>query len=176
MRRALALLVVVASSSASALAYPSVEGQTTSTLLRLDGIGPLRLGMTRQAALSSGWLAHRAPGCELAGTPRPITYRLTGAKAPLGIAGTAEFDHNRLQTLSFTRGVRTAQGVEVGHTTAKQMVARYRTAGFGASARFDTTFQATFVTIRRNGKQVIGGLAERGPLSILGIPYVPVCE
>jgi hypothetical protein len=176
MRHPLTILAVVLTMSSASLAHTAASGNLTSTLLRLDGIGPLHLGMTRQAALATGWLAQRAPGCELAGTPRPITYRLTGAKAPAGITGTVEFDHGRLRTLAFTGGVRTASGVVVGRTTAKQMVARYRASGLGASARYDSAFQATFVTVRRNGRQVIGGLAEKGSLTILGIPYVPVCE
>ena len=147
-----------------------------TTVLRLDGIGPLHLGMTRSAALGTGWLADRSTGCELAGPPLPITYRFTGAKAPAGIAGIAEFHGNRLRGLSFTRGVRTSFGVTVRRTRTSRMVARYRQVGFKASARFDETFQGTFVTVRRNGDEVLGGFGEHGIVTILAIPAVPVCE
>jgi hypothetical protein len=145
-------------------------------VLRLDGIGPLHLGMTRTAAVATGWLAQRSTGCELGGRPFPVTYRFTGRKAPRGIAGVADFRHDRLADLSFTRGVRTSTGVTVGRTTTTRMVARYRQAGFGASARFESVFQGTFVTIKRHGAQVVGGFAEHGVVTIVAIPAITVCE
>jgi hypothetical protein len=147
MRRLGAVSLVVAASLAAA---PSAGA---ATVLHLDGVGPLRLGMTRTAALATGWLANRAPGCELA-SPRPITYRLTGRRAPSGIRGVAQFDGGRLTNLSFTRGVRTVAGVTVGRTTTARMVARYRALGFRATARFVPTFAGTFVTVRRRGDDV----------------------
>jgi hypothetical protein len=147
-----------------------------TTVLRLDGIGPLHLGMSRAAALKTGWLADRGSGCELGGPPLPVTYRFTGPKSPAGIAGTAEFHGKRLRVLSFTRGVRTSFGVTVRRTRTARMAARYRQAGFKASARFIDTFQGTFVTITRNGDQVLGGFGEHGIITMLAIPAVPVCE
>jgi hypothetical protein len=78
--------------------------------------------------------------------------------------------------MSFTRGVRTSTGVVVGRTTAAQMVSRYRSEGLSATARFDSTFGGTFVTVKRRGRQVIAGFATRGPIVQLAIPSVPVCE
>jgi len=170
-------LIVTAALVLAAAASGSVAlGSSSAQLLRLDGIGPLHLGMTRRAALATGWLAGRSPGCELAGTPRPVTYRLTGPAAPTGLTGTAEFANEKLRNLAFTRGVRTATGIEVGRTTAPQMVRRYRAAGFTATARYDATFQGTFVGVVRAGKPLIGGFAEHGTLEILAIPAVTVCE
>jgi hypothetical protein len=163
--------------SIAALAgLPHPAKAATTPVLRLDGIGPLHLGMTRTAALGTDWLAARATGCELAGPPLPITYRFTGTKAPRGIAGVAEFNHNRPQALSFTHGVRTSTGVTVGRTTIKRMVARYRQAGFGASAQFVETFQGTFVTVSKGGRDVLGGFGEHGIVTSVGIPAIPVCE
>ena len=163
----LALVTVVAAPVASAGA---------TTVLHLDGIGPLRLGMSRTAAVATGWLANRAPGCELA-SPRPVTYRFTGRRAPAGLRGTAQFEGGRLTSLSFTRGVRTAAGVRVRRTTTARMVARYRAAGFLASARFDRTFQGTFVRVRRrNGRQVLGAFAPGRTITSIAIPAVPACE
>jgi hypothetical protein len=153
----------------------TAAGGPATTVLRLNGIGPLHLGMTRTAALGTGWLAGRRSGCPLAGTP-PITYRFTGPKAPNAIGGSAEFERGRLTTLSFTRGVRTSTGVTVGRTTTARMVARYRAAGFAASARFDGTFQGTFVRVRRHGRDVVGGFGEGRVVSIIAIPAVGVCE
>jgi hypothetical protein len=169
-------LLVVAAMTGSALAvHPPVASPASTTVLRLDGIGPLHLGMTRTAALATGWLASRSPGCPLGGTP-PITYRLTGAKAPRAIKGSVEFADNRLSTMSFTAGVRTSTGVTVGRTTAARMVARYRAAGFTASASFVSTFQGTFVRVRRHGRDVVGGFGAGSVVTLVAIPAVPVCE
>jgi hypothetical protein len=175
MRRLSSLLVLAATAGAALGVQAIAEGVPSTTVVRLDGIGPLHLGMTRSAALATGWLAERRPGCPLGGTP-PITYRFTGPKAPRAIKGSAEFEHNRLTTLSFTRGVRTSTGVTVARTTAARMVARYRAAGFTASARFESIFQGTFVRVRRHGHDVVGGFAESSVLTIIAIPAVPVCE
>jgi hypothetical protein len=141
-----------------AAALSSASGATAATTrLHLDGIGPLKLGMTRTAALATGWLANRRPGCELA-SPRPIDYRFSGPNAP--------------------RGLRTATGVTVGRTTTARMVARYRSAGFAASAQFVSTFGGTFVRVRRRsgGADVIGGFARRRTVTTLAVPVVAVCE
>jgi hypothetical protein len=115
MRRLSQALGLAALVGAALWAPATAAGGPATTVLRLDGIGPLRLGMTRTAALATGWLAGRSPGCPLGGAP-PITYRFTGANAPKGIKGSAEFADGRLTTLSFTRGVRTSTGVTVGRT------------------------------------------------------------
>ena len=169
--------LIVAAITGSALTAPpaTAAGGPATTVLRLNGIGPLHLGMTRTDALATGWLAGRRSGCPLGGTP-PITYRVTGAKAPRAIKGSVEFVADRLSTMSFTAGVRTSTGVTVGRTTTTRMVARYRAAGFTASARYSSTFQGTFVRVRRHGHDVVGGLGEGRVVSIVAIPAVPVCE
>jgi hypothetical protein len=168
---------VVALLACLALAGVATDA-AAATLLRLNGIGPLHLGMTRADALATGWLAHRTTGCPLGGPPLPIVYRLSGPSAPSGVRGTAEFDRGRLRTLSFTRGVRTAVGVVVGRTTTSDMVARYRAAGFRARATFEEVFAGTFVTVKRPGSTrfVISGFADADVVTTLGIPAVPVCE
>jgi hypothetical protein len=130
--------------------------------------------MTRAAAVKTGWLADRAPGCELA-SPRPITYLFTGPKAPGGLRGSAQFDSGRLSVISFSRGVRTRVGVRIGAPTAR-MVSKYRNAGFGASSMFSPTFAGTFVTVKRGGRQVLGAFARGGHVKSLAVPAVPVCE
>jgi hypothetical protein len=159
---------------AALFAAPTAAGATT--VLRLHGIGPLTLGMTRTDAVKTGWLANRGKGCPLGGTPVPITYRFTGSQAPSGIAGTAEFRGGRLRGLSFTHGVRAAAGVTVGKTRIVRMWERYRALGFSATGRYDNTFQGTFVTVKRHGRTVIGGFARGNTVSIIGIPDAPVCE
>jgi hypothetical protein len=169
------LLVAAAIAGSALAAHPPAASPASTTVLRLDGIGPLRLGMTRTAALATGWLAGRGSGCPLGGTP-PITYRFTGARAPRAIRGSVEFVDNRLSTMSFTAGVRTSTGVTVRRTTTGRMVARYRAAGFTASARRDSTFQGTFVRVRRHGRDVVGGFGAGRVVTIVAIPAVAVCE
>ena len=85
-------------------------GEVVVDVVQLDGIGPLKLGMRVTAARQTGWLSERRTGCPLGGPPLPVTYRLSGRRAPAGVRGVAEFDRGRLTGLSFTRGVRTTAG------------------------------------------------------------------
>jgi hypothetical protein len=171
LRRVLVTILAVAAAGPVAPA-----GAAPTTLLRLDGIGPLELGMTRTAALATGWLADGASGCPLGGPPLPITYRVAGEDAPSGLRGSVEFRRGRLRAMAFTRGVRTATGVRVGRTTTARMVARYRAAGYAASARYDATFQGTFVIVRRRARQLLGGFARGRVVTTLAIPRVQTCE
>jgi len=175
MRALLLVAVAVVLLGSPAAAAPAAP---PSRVLRLDGIGPLTLGMTRPTATATGWLAHRSGGCELGGPPLPVDYRLDGAHAPSGLRGAAEFQDGRLRSIVVSRGVRTAAGVRPGHTTVARMVARYRALGFHATARHDATFEGTFVTVRRRagGRQVLGAFASGSVVDTIGIPFVPVCE
>ncbi|MFL5846653.1 MAG: hypothetical protein ACJ762_18375 [Solirubrobacteraceae bacterium] len=147
-----------------------------ATMLRLNGIGPVKLGMARLAALDTGWLSNRHNGCTLGGKPYPIDYDLKGSSAPSGIEGSVEFAGGVATNMSFRSGVRTATGVVPGKTTLAGMVKRYRDAGAKASARYDQTFGGTFVTVKLNGTQVIGGFGNKKIVDVLGIPFVPTCE
>jgi hypothetical protein len=149
---------------------------SASTLLRLDGIGPLKLGMTRTAAVGTGWLAHRGRGCELGGPPIPITYRLAGRRAPSGLAGSVQFDRGRLRNVTVTAGARTAVGVRVGRTTAVGMGRLYHRAGFAAHVHADSVFQTTFVDVTRAGRFAIQGATTGPKVTVLGVPTLELCE
>ena len=168
-RRATGLVIVLV-----CVLGPASSAGAATTLLRLNGIGPLKLGMTRAAAVKTGWLADRAPGCELA-SPRPVTYLFTGPKAPGALRGSADFVRGRLRVISVSRGVRTRVGVRIGAPTAR-MVSKYRQAGFAASSMFSPTIGGTFVTVKRRGDQVLGAFAMGGHVKNLAIPAVPVCD
>lgn len=164
--------------TAVAVVLAAATPASGATLLRLDGIGPLELGMSRTAALDTGWLANRHSGCPLGGRPYPVVYDLTGRAAPGTIEqGTAVFVAGKLTNIAVTGGVRTATGVVPGATSWPAMVRRYRRAGFRVAARYEPTFGGTFVRVKRGGRVVLGGFAEKGkPVGVLGLPFVPVCE
>jgi hypothetical protein len=167
-RSLIAPMVVTALAASPALA-------AATTVLRQDGIGPLKLGMSTAAALKTGWLAHRGKGCELDAS-RPIFYTFTGRHAPAGLRGSANFRHGKLDNIAVSHGARTGVGVTVGVTSARRMTQRYRALGFTATMRFESVFQATFVTVTRHHKPVIGGLAEGSTITQLAIPSIQVCE
>jgi hypothetical protein len=158
---------------AALLALPGIAA--ASQLLRLNGIGPLKLGMKRADALSTGWLAHKTKGCELS-TPRPIAYSLTGPSAPAGVKGTIEFQSGKLIAMSFTKGVHTAAGVNVGQTTSAQMIGDYTGGGFSASAAVSTMFGGTFTTVKHSGHVVLQGFGPKKIVTQLAIPAVQVCD
>lgn len=155
----------------------SVPALAEPALLRLDGVGPLKLGMTRTAALDTSWLAHRGRGCRF-GAPVPITYRVDGPQAPARVRGRVEFVRGRLVRMDFFRGVRTALGVAVGRTSVAEMFRRYRGLGFSVSSVFAPRFKETFVSVRRKGtgEDVIGGYASEKVVELLSIPRVSRCD
>lgn len=164
-------LLVVALAACAAVPAPAFA----ATLLRLDGIGPLKLGMSRVDAVRTGWLSDRAPGCPM-DLPVPTTYRLEGAAAPRALAGMVQFQHGKLNNITVTRAARTAVGVTVGRTSPSGMVRLYRRAGFTATAHYESVFQATFVDVERRGRAVIGGFATGRAIRSLSIPRVLACE
>jgi hypothetical protein len=151
------------------------DGRGPSPVLRLDGIGPLRLGMGRAEAVATGWLSDPGPGCELAG-PALVVYRLKGPKAPAGIVGTVEFDKGTLRVFAFSAGVRTTFGVVLPGGTVGDLLKRARAAGLSATSVYDPTFAGRFVTVNQKGKQVLGAFATKSAIDTLAVPYVPVCE
>ena len=165
--------VLLALPLAALLAAPA---HGAAPVLRLDGIGPLSLGMGQSAALATDWLSNRQRGCPLGGKPYPVGYSLDGRKAPKAIKARVEFNNSKLTTVTATGGVRTALGVVPGRTTWAGMASRYRNAGFKVSTRYDSTFQGTFVHVRRNGQNVMTGFAETKVVAIIGVPYIPLCE
>jgi hypothetical protein len=154
----------------------SAESRPSSPVLRLDGIGPLRLGMGRAEAVATGWLSDPGPGCELGGPPLPVVYKLKGPKAPAGIVGTAQFERGTLRVMAFSAGVRTTFGVALLGGTVNDLVKRSRAAGLSASSVNDETFAGRFVTVNQKGKQVLGAFATKSAIDTIAVPYVPVCE
>ncbi|WP_026910652.1 hypothetical protein [Patulibacter minatonensis] len=177
-------LVATASTAAIAVAGWAVVSPAgpagaaaTPTTLGTTAVGPLKLGMSRSAAVKTGWLSNRGTGCPLGGKPYPITYALKGSKAPSGLRGTVEFVGGKLNVMTFTKGVRTTTGVTVG-TTTSAMVAKSKAAGFKAKLEPSETFGGTFVHVTKGGDDVLAGFAEGSGKRVgqLGIPTIPVCD
>jgi hypothetical protein len=154
----------------------SGTASAATTVLRLDGVGPLKLGMKRSEALATGWLSARGTGCELGGPPLPITYRLGGPGAPSGLRGVAEFRRHRLRNLSFTRGVRTARGVSVGRTTHRRMVARYRKRWLQRVGRVRRCLSRNVRDRPARRARRARRFANGRVVSALAVPSVPACE
>jgi hypothetical protein len=149
-----------------------------TTVLRLNGIGPLKLGMSQRAALSTGWLAHRSRGCPLGGpVALPVVYQFRGPRAPTGLTGSAQFDQGKLSIVTVGRGARTQQGVTIGSSAARA-VKRYRAAGFSAKTQFSPDVAATFLTVTRHSKTVpvLMGIVTRGRVTSLSVPFVAACD
>jgi hypothetical protein len=171
-------LILTLSATVATLAPAVPAGGVTAraTVLRLDGIGPLKLGMTRTAAVATGWLAHGGSGCPLGGKPYPVTFKLDGPHAPRRLRGSVEFVGGKLHDISITAGARTATGVVPGTTTVARMLSAYRRAGYSASSRYDSTFSGTFVTVTRRGRTVLEGFASGRVVGTLAIPALATCE
>lgn len=86
----------------------AAAGATTTTAvvptLGLDGIGALRLGMSRAAAEETKMLGPVGPGCELSGT--------TGADLLPPLEGSVDFGPDgKLESINLRAGATTAEGV-----------------------------------------------------------------
>lgn len=179
-----ARLVAAASAAGVALltgaAACTAGGATPGATIRTDGVGPLKLGMTRAAAVRTGWLSDRTTGCELAGKPYPLVYRLDGRGAPKAVEGTATFANGRLTLFTFTAGVRTANGTTPGVTDLAQAKARYSRAPYSAQTTTSQLDGTRFLRVRKRGRDAFEMFTKtadgRGPISLIGLPYVPICD
>ena len=59
--------------------------------------------------------------------------------------------------------------------TVNDLVKRARAAGLSATATYDQTFAGRFVTVNRDGEQVLGAFATKSAIETIAVPYVPVC-
>ena len=145
-----------------------------TTVLRLDGIGPLHLGMTRTAALGTGWLAGRSCGVP-SGRHAPDHLPLHRPEGPEGDQGLGRVRERPSDHMSFTRGVRTSTGVTVGRTTTARMVARYRAAGL--PPRPGSTAPSRGPSCACAGTDATWSVASKGPRRLdRDIPAIAVWE
>jgi hypothetical protein len=72
-------------------------------VLRTDGLGPLRLGMTAADAEKTGLIGSVGPGCELGGTE--------AAKLQAPLVGTVNFSEGKLESIDLRAGASTEEDV-----------------------------------------------------------------
>lgn len=182
MTRVLSAVPLIAAVAAGGLVAGagSAGGAASPATVRVDGVGPLKLGMTRAAAVRTGWLSDRTTGCELAGKPYPLVYRLDGKGAPAAVDGTATFANGRLTLFTFTAGVRLANGTTPGVTTLQQAKARFSAAPYSAQITTSQLDGSKMLRVRKSGRDAFEAFTKtpdgKGPISLLGVPYVPVCD
>lgn len=174
--RTAAATVGAAAAAAALVPAGPAAGAAAPAVLRLDGVGPLKLGMTRAAAVRTGWLSGRSTGCPLGGPPVPVVYKLDGRGAPAAVNGTAQFENGRLTVFTFRAGVRTANGTAPGVTTLDQMRARYRRAPYTVKSETSTVFGGRFVRVLRGSAPVIAAFGSKKTVETLGLPFVPTCD
>ena len=155
------------------------------TTLRLDGIGPLRLGMSRNSAYAFGLLRSSTETCLGAKPPLPVSYASDGPRATPGVRFTAYFTGGRNGKLTHVMvydGARTELGIRPGVSTAAQMIARYKRAGYTVKTEWRGDLGATFVNVTRRGKPVMTGMvnarlsAKRTPLFLVAVPSYFGCR
>ncbi len=190
MRRAASLLTPLAVVSAVAVAAPAgadrpapdaivaARRAASPSTLRLDGIGSLRLGMTRSAAYATGVLRSSSQICLDRKSP-PVAYVSDGPRATPGVKVTAYFPsgrNSRLTHLIASSGATTELGIRPGVSTAAQMIARYRRAGYAVKTQWIDDLGLTLVNVSRRGRPVIAGMvntrlsARRAPLMAVAVP------
>ncbi|MDO8189474.1 hypothetical protein Q5424_26270 [Conexibacter sp. JD483] len=165
-------------------AVASAKRVPVGTLLRLDGIDKLRLGMTRNAGYATGQLRTTAETCLDGKRPLPITYGSDGPKAAPAARYTAYFRggrNGRLTHVTAFGGVVTELGIRPGVSTGQQLVARYKRAGYTVRSEWVANLNATVIHVLRGRRQVLDGLVSarlgrrRTPLTAVAIPRYFLC-
>lgn len=197
MFRAAALLASLALLAAVVVAGPATADRPapdaaaaarrapSNTTLRFDGIGAIRLGMTRNAAYKTGLIRSHADTCLDGKKPLPVSYGSDGPKAAPGSRFTSYFRggrNGRLMHIFVTAGVRTELGIRPGVSTASEMMRVYRRAGYTVRARTRPDFAGvTFVDVLRRGRVVMtavtnGTARAKTPLLGIAIPSYFDCR
>lgn len=197
MFRAAALLASLALLTAVVVAAPATADRPapaaaaaarrapSNTTLRLDGIGALRLGMTRNTAYKTGLIRTHSETCLDRKKPLPISYGSDGPKAAPGSRFTAYFKggrNGRLTHILATAGVRTELGIRPGVSTVSQLTKAYRRAGFTIRTRTRRDFAGvTFVDVLSRRSVVMtalvnGSARSKTPLAGIAIPTYFDCR
>ena len=197
MFRAAALLASLALLAAVVVAAPATADRSapdaaaaarrapSGTTLRLDGIGPLRLGMTRNAAYKTGVIRSHSDTCLDRKKPLPISYGSDGPRVAPGAKFISYFRggrNGRLTHIFASSGVRTQLGIRPGVSTAPEMIRAYRRAGYTVRSRTRRDFAGvTFLDVLSRGRVVMtavtnGTARSKTPVLGIGIPSYFDCR
>ncbi len=197
MFRAAALLASLALLAAVVIAAPATADRSapdaaaaarrapSNTTLRFDGIGAIRLGMTRNAAYKTGLIRSHSDTCLDGKKPLPVSYGSDGSRAAPGSRFTSYFKggrNGRLTHILAIAGVRTELGIRPGVSTASEMIKVYRRARYTVRTRTRPDFAGvTFVDVLTRGRVVMtavtnGTARSKAPLVGIAIPSYFDCR
>jgi hypothetical protein len=165
-------LVAVGAAGVQANAAPSATASDAAVArITQTGVGAVKLGATLTSLRAHHLVGKLVKGCELAG-PSARSARLT---APL--KGSVDFTLSaprKVTDIEVTGGAR-ARGVGVG-AKIPAIEAAFPKAKVDHST--DRMFGLTFVTIPRNGggKLQFAVSTQTHKVTLIGIPFIPVCE
>jgi hypothetical protein len=163
-------LVVVGAASVQASAAPSSTASAAAQITP-TGVGAVKLGATYTALHTQHLVGKLIKGCELSG-PKARSARLT---APL--KGSVDFSltaPRKVTDITVTGGAK-ARGVGVG-AQIPAIKAVFPKAKVDHST--DQMFGLTFVTIPKSGggKLQFAVSTQTHKVTMIGIPFIPVCE
>jgi hypothetical protein len=165
-------LIAVGAASVTASAMPSTTASAAAAAhITPTGVGAVTLGATHTSLHARHLVGKLIKGCELSG-PNARSARLT---APL--KGTVDFTPTaprKVTDIVVTGGAK-ARGVGVGAGIAA-IKAVFPKATVDHST--DQTFGLTFVTIPKSGggKLQFAVSTHTHKVTLIGIPFIPVCE
>ena len=167
MKRLLAAVLAFGIGIATFAAAQSDEPQRITR----NGVGELRIGMTKKQARDMGLVWRTRPGCELSG-PGARSARL---KVPLkGSVNYTKTKPREVRDITIKGGAE-ARGVGIGDRI-RDIKDAYPKAKVDHST--DETFGITLVKIPRDGggKLRFGVSTKTHKITLIGVPYIAFCE
>ena len=169
-------LLVACAATAGAVALgaagaPALTVRATPKKITPAGVGAVKLGKTYTQLRAAGLVGKIGPGCELAGPGA----RSAALRLPLGGSiNLSNASPRRVTVISVVRGA-TARGVGIGATRAQVKQAFPK-------AVVDHTTEKTFgITLMKVPKGAGGKLqfalsTKTKKVTLIGIPYIPICD
>jgi hypothetical protein len=164
------LLAAILAFGIGLVALAAAAGDEPQRITR-NGVGELRIGMTKNQARDMGLVGRTRPGCELDG-PGARGARL---KAPLeGSVNYTKTKPREVRDITIEGGAE-ARGVGIGDGIPDIKDA-YPKAKVDHST--DDTFGITLVKIPRDGggKLRFGVSTKTHKITLIGVPYIAFCE
>ena len=163
----------VTTTTTSTAVLPLITTTTAApTIVTERGLGKLQLDMTLDEAKATRSIGPTHPGCELGGPGEFVAALKTG------VEGTVYFNDGVLTAIVVRAGAATAAGVGPGSTL--QEIKSVYALGYDVAVDHgtDETFGATFVSVKRSGRDLFGFDVDTATLRArsLAIPSLRTCE